>query len=257
MTRVLRALGITAVLIVVCSLLGAGSAGAAGGRAARAGDAMTGAPAVGACYDLTYKQAWDRSAAESTVSCSRRHTMTVVAVGTLPAGYDWATIGDKKLPIEVGKAVARTCGPGTKRHVAGPVVLARTLWSEWFYAPTKEQVDAGARWFSCEVALLSATRFLPVPAGQPKRIGGKIPSSVAKCARKARGGYPDVPCSTRHQWRATYSVLVHKRSADKPAQAAALRICPQHVGKKGDWLWNWRYQTKQSFVLTCLRKTKH
>ena len=72
MTRALRLLGI-----------GTASAGET------VPDPMSGAPAVGACYDLTYKQAGGDSTSEATVDCGGKHTLIVGAVGQLPESFDW------------------------------------------------------------------------------------------------------------------------------------------------------------------------
>ncbi|WP_028644014.1 septum formation family protein [Nocardioides sp. URHA0020] len=248
-----RTLGITAVLALIVALLSLGSAAAEDTPA----DPLAGAPAVRACYDLTYKQAYAHDTNEATVPCGHRHTMVVTAVGKAPASIDWATLDwDKQLPAALVNAINRTCDPATTKLLGTPRKRALTLYDQYWFAPSKEDVAAGAHWFSCLVALTESTRLLPIPSGQPKKIGRKIPKRIAHCARTARTSYPTVACSRPHRWRAVYAKPIRGRLTDKRALAAAKRTCPRHVSSE-EWLYFTTWVSTKKFIIGCSTKTRH
>jgi hypothetical protein len=252
MTRELRILGLAAVLALISGLLAVGTATA--GEAVP--DPMLGAPAVGACYDLTLKQANGHAAPESTVACSGRHTMAVTAVGTIPASADWATLDwDKKFPTALSRAIDATCDPAVRKLIGSEARRALTLYEDFFFAPTEAEIASGARWFSCEVVLKAPTALLPLPKGQPAKLGASIPDQVARCAKAVKGGYVNVVCSRAHQWRATYAKKIRGKPTDKTLLRAAKRTCPRHVTSKR-WLYYGQYISRTAFVVGCSSRTK-
>src|SRR6476661_2442799 len=217
MSRMLRALGVVAILSVICGLLAAGSAVAADP------DPMAGAPEVGACYDLTIKQAYEFASPKAPVECATRHTVVVTAVGTLPSSLDWATIDRSHLPAALVSAVDKTCDPSVATLVGAPTRRALSLYTGYWFAPTDADIAAGARWFSCELALAETTRLVPLSAGQPSKVGRPVAKKVGRCG-DARGNY--VLCSRTHRWRATFATTVDAKPSGKRIAAAAVRICP-------------------------------
>lgn len=246
MSRVLRALGVVAVLSVICGLLAAGSAVAADP------DPMAGAPEVGACYDLTLTQVYGVSSPEAPVGCGSRHTVVVSAVGQLPDSLDWTTIDPSHLPAALVRAVNSTCDPAIKTLVGSPTRRALSLYTSFWFAPTDADIAAGARWFSCEVVLAESRALVPLTAGQPSKVGRSVAKKVARCAN-AKGNY--VACAKRHQWRTTYATTVAAKPTDRQVLRAAMRICPRHVSSR-----TWRYGSPiregRSFVLICMSQTR-
>jgi hypothetical protein len=253
MNRTLRALGATAALVLVAGLLGTGSAVAG----ETTSDPMGGAPAVGACYDLTLKQANLHAAPARPVPCSGRHTMVVTAVGTIPASVDWATLDlDKRYPAALRRAIDSTCNPAVRKLLGSETRRALTLYQDYFFAPTEAEIEAGARWFSCEVVLRAGNALLPMPQGQPAKLGRTIPDQVARCAKAVKSEYVSVACSRAHQWRATYTKAVRGKLTDKTLLRAAERTCPRHVTSKR-WLYYGQYSSRaKTFIVGCSDKTR-
>ena len=247
MSRVLRALGVVAVLSVICGLIAAGSAVAADP------DPMAGAPEVGACYDLTVKQAYAFSSPEAPVDCGSRHTVAVSAVGQLPDSLDWASVDRTQLPAALVKAVNSTCDPAIAALVGSPTRRALSLYTNFWFAPSDADIAAGARWFSCEVALAESHSLRPLASGQPGKLGRPVAKKVARCG-DSKGNY--VVCTKRHQWRTTYATKVTAKPTDRQILRAAVRICPRHVSSRA-----WRYGSpirngRTSFVLICMSQTR-
>ena len=249
MTRALRILGILAVLTLVATLLGIGSASAGEDTT----DPMTGAPAVGSCYDLTLKQASRFASPEGTVDCTRRHTLVVSALGALPASLDWATIDQDQFPKALSRAIVQTCDPAADK-ILGSNLATRylSLYSTWFFAPTKAQVADGARWFTCAIGLSDSARMLPLSNGRPSRITKPVSKDVARCVNSR---YDYVACSRTHSWRATSAFIVEKKLTKRTERAAGRR-CARQVATPGS-LVSVRSQGKREFVAACYTKTRH
>ncbi|GAA4707639.1 septum formation family protein [Nocardioides conyzicola] len=252
MTRALRCLGVTAVLVLLAGLLGVGPASAGETDP----DPLAGAPAVGACYDLTLKQAYGHSSPKPAVECTGDETMFVTAVGEVPASFDWADVNWKKFPAAMSRKLTTTCDPATKKLLGTPTRRALTLWDSYWFAPNKREIAAGARWFSCSVALTSSTKLLDLPAAGPAKITGSIPDAVARCAKAVKGGFAAVACSASHQYRTTFSKVVRGKATDKSVLKAANRTCPRHVVSR-EWLYRTSWVTRTTFVLACSNKTRH
>jgi hypothetical protein len=250
MTHRPRAWGVIASLALLASLFSTGSASAGETEP----DPMTGAPAVGDCYDITYKQAYGHAIAERTVDCSRRHTLAVVGVGTVPDSVDLASIDwDKPMPEALGRAMDKVCTPGTNRTLGtSKTARALSLYSQgyWWFTPTDAQVAAGARWFSCEVGIDDGRKLLPLPDGQPTRLTKPVDSDVARCA-DTRGDF--VVCSKRHAWRATTAFLVNKKLTEK-SQKAAVGKCARRVSSR-EWRWSTIPTEVRQFAVACFSKT--
>ena len=218
---------------------------------ARLADPMVGAPAVDDCYALTYKQGFKHAISEKTVDCGRTHTMRVVAVGQLPTSVDWE---DSKA---VHKVVTKTCDPAWQKITGKqPTVTYRTLWSSWWFAPTEAQIDDGARWFSCEVALNLGERLIPLPKGKLPKATKNPADSIARCATKR---YTTVPCSKPHAWRTVFTFTTKGQGkGDRLTQSlrrAAIRRCGPAV--PGDnFLWSARHLESRTYVIACLQETK-
>jgi len=247
MTRALRLLGVTAVLALLAGLLGIGTASAG----ETVPDPMSGAPAVGACYDLTYKQAGGDSTSEATVDCSGKHTLIVGAVGQLPESFDWDDSSERYTYSN------KICKPfWHKYYVIGkPSSYLTLLYGVWL-APTQAQRDAGARWISCEVGIATDGVLLPLPKGGPAKATKKPASSIARCA-DAR--YRVTPCSKKHAWRATYAFGVTAKGKDKAVasklEKAAARTCPRKVSSE-TWLRSFRPIDENRYAIACFSKTR-
>lgn len=252
MTRALRLLGVTAVLVLLAGLLGVGPASAGETEP----DPMFGAPAVGECYDLTLKQAYDHASPKAAVDCTGAETMFVTAVGEVPASFDWTTVDwDKKLPASLVRQLGATCDPATKKLLGTDVRRALTLYESYWFAPNESEIAAGARWFSCSVALTTSKKLLDLPAAGPAKISSSIPNALARCAKAVKGGFANVACSSSHQFRTTFAKLTKGKLTDKSLLKAAKRTCPRHVSTR-EWLYRGDWVSTTSFVVACSSKTR-
>lgn len=248
MLRAPRALGVITAALLAGSLLGAPALAADP-------DPNAGNPGAGACYDLTLKQAYESSSPEAPVSCGGRHTMVVTAIGELPASVDWATVDWDDLPDALGREIDATCAPAAAKVLGPHPRRAKSLYRVYWFAPTEAEVEAGARWFSCLVAPTTSAKLLPIPDGHPRKLKAKIPNGLARCAKKVKGGFATVACSSPHGWRTTYTRAVSGKATDKNALKAARRFCPKHT-RSDDWLYTTDYINAKVFVLGCSDKTK-
>jgi hypothetical protein len=218
-------------------------------------DPTAGAPAVGACYDITYRQASQHAIPEKTVSCRKRHAGLVAAVGRLPAGFDWTYIDpDESLSDRLNEKITGTCERATAKILGtDQVARFRSLYYRWSYRPTDAQVEDGARWFSCVIVLAEASKLLPLGRHQLRHLTNPPPSSVARCANR-RGRY--VVCAHTHAWRASWAAVVHEPLTDRRLKATVRNNCPRHVSSRS-WLYASKPLTARSFVYACFAKTRH
>lgn len=139
-------------------------------------DPMSGAPAVGTCYDITTDELYQSAVTRDPVDCATRHTYVVTAVAQLPDGVDYAP---KKASF--GRLVMKTCYP-SMNDALGTTTKERRLtdfFGAWFI-PTRAQRDQGARWFECGLVMYGASKIVPIP--QDLNIGDPpYPSSIARC----------------------------------------------------------------------------
>ncbi|GAA4707645.1 hypothetical protein [Nocardioides conyzicola] len=243
MTRALRLLGVTAVLVLLAGLLGVGTASAGETDP----DPLAGAPAKGACYDLTYKQGWEHSVPEAPVECSDDHTTVVIAVGQLKAGVTWDS--PEKT---ISKNVGAQCGAAFAAKIGSkPALLMYSQYNWFWFAPTDAEQEAGARWFSCHLASLEDNALSDLPDKLP-RAGRNLPDVLARCyvGRK----YAATTCADRHDWRLSYATVVRMKPTAKNLDKAAKRICPRHVSSRV-WLRSAVPIDRKSFAIGCSTKT--
>lgn len=218
---------------------------------ATAGDPLAGAPSVGACYDMTFEEAYDEPMTHPT-DCADRHTLVVVGVHQLPASVDW---DDSERRIWQ-RGVQRSCEASWRTTVGtNPALLYRTLYSSWWFKPSKAQRADGARWFTCAVGMTTSQKLVPLPTGPLPRPARQNPDAITRCGSK--GGF--VPCSARHQLRMVHTFVVRATGNDearvKVADRAQARTCPRAVDARR-WAWSWRSVSDAKIVVGCLKRTR-
>jgi hypothetical protein len=188
------------------------------------------APEVGECHALSLEQATAPSAEDTGVRCRGRHTSVTVAVRPLDL------LDDGHL-LDVDSAAAadrftRTCSPRLARWAGGDEETRRLsrLQVVWF-APTREQVEAGADWVRCDlVAVASEQRLLPLPARSRGMLDRpRVAERFATCgtASPDAGGFERVSCGQPHRWRAvgTHDFAAGSRYLGDAATAALESRC--------------------------------
>jgi hypothetical protein len=219
---------------------------------AQAADPMTGAPAVGSCYDLTLKQAYVESSGKPAVSCGAKHTVVVGAVGAIPAGVGWK---DEKRLFE---AAEKTCKPFWNRQLGrSHVARYQTLLTAFWLMPTPAQRSEGARWISCLVGLQAGDRLVALPKGDLPRVTKSPADSIARCLTKK---LQFTPCSAAHAWRATHVFGVTARGSVKARGAtlerAAKRVCARKVAsRRFTFSARPRTTTSSSYAVACYSET--
>lgn len=166
-------------------------------------------PQVGDCHRMTLREVTAVSADDTSSDCSHRPTTVTVAVGRLPS------TGGEVDPesARAQQAMARTCTPRLARWLGTDergLRLSR-LTAVWF-APTPEQLEAGQRWFRCDlVGFGKGQQLLPLPP--PSTLQGALGRDASReryalcgTARPGDKGFTRTTCDRRHTWRAISTV---------------------------------------------------
>lgn len=233
--------------LAVLALALTGALTAAGGTASAAEpDPMAGAPAVGSCFDVTIKQGMGDRLNEAPVPCSADHTLLTSAVVEVPAGVDITDAGDVDDAVECASARERLVGKDPRQR-------ALTLYYDFMFLPTADQVAAGARWASCHVAVWDAKGLNDLPQTLPK-LKKKPADAVARCLSAGR---KTVTCAEKHAYRATVAVFVKASGSDKAVERAMKtkgpRTCLPRTGRTG--LYGWYRYTDTKVLVTCYTRT--
>ncbi len=241
--RTLRVLAAAAALVLAGSSVVAAPAQAGQDPAATAG-----APKVGSCVDMTLKQAIAESYTGAAVSCSAAHTGLVTAVGSLPSGLDWSSSS-----TEIKDLVNARCLSAAQKLV-GPNVLQhyRSQYTRFWFRPTASQRDAGARWFSCVLAISEDSTLAELPR-RLVQLSNHLPDSVARCVTST---YDYTTCADSHTWRSTHAFYVRGTLTKKSLDRAAGAVCPRFVTGR-NWLRSAWDISGPRFIVGCYTKTAH
>jgi hypothetical protein len=174
------------------------------------------APAVGSCYTMTWREIQSMTNSNPVVSCDGPHQALTVAVPTLPSGVDRTDAS------AVARRVFPTCAPAIAAAVGGWRNYLRSLYGDGFFVPTQAQWDQGARWVRCDLLLFTGGRALQ---NLPARPGAGLTDRATLCRAGRTTGYAVVPCSRRHQYRATTTIRMSAWNGTKAAKAFAARAC--------------------------------
>jgi hypothetical protein len=228
--RTNRILASLAALLVVASgfaLLTTAPSNAAAGRAAQ----LPAKPRVGQCRTTTFAQSFNMADSHKPVPCSKAHTMHTFAVPNVPKRLAYKNIGAAKLEQVAVTACTR---PFWKALGGSFATRDETAYTWVYFAPTKAQRKAGARWLRCDVILpmtlpgatssqLAPLSNLPFPV-----IGNRsITDAIRSCLTAVNHGYVTT-CDHPHAARSDRTFTI--ASATKPSQAtvnaAAATKCP-------------------------------
>jgi hypothetical protein len=241
-------LALLAPALIVPALLVPGAARAADEPAP---DPMAGAPAVGDCADITLKGAYKRSVPNAAkISCDKRHTTEVVAVGLLPddVSYD----DDEAL----WDAVEETCTPAWQAYWGKDRLMQmRSLYVGYWFVPLAQQQEKGARWFRCDLTRQGDDALLEQQGTFTAKVTKKkVPASVGRCATEKT--WVTVPCDKKHGWRHTgaFATDTMPKNADKRAaelRRLAIKKCPG-LTSTDEWLYASRSIGDWRYVVVCL-----
>lgn len=210
-------------------------------------DPMAGAPAVGECSTMTFEDAVGRSAPDLQVPCKGRHTTVVTGVGQLPEDVTWDQDG------EVYAAVQEACDPGWQAVTSVDHLLYRqSAYQEFWFYPTAEQRDAGARWFRCDLARVQGADLLTTRGETLPKVKPRLHDTVRRCMDAS---YRGTVCFARDAvWRSksAYWLRVPKRDARarKVVYRSALERCPEY-SRSGSFAWQWFADEERRWVVVC------
>lgn len=191
-------------------------------------------PEVGSCHALTWDEGLKRSDPDDPVSCNGTFTSRTYLVPNVPLGVDMRD------PDQLQRVVDRKCDPAYEEAVS--TSIRRRLmasYSAYWFAPTSAEIDAGARWVRCDLALAGGLRKLaPLPVevrvpalGQPLH-----PDQEARCWGGKRQQYAVTVCARPHAYRAVGPFQMSGRSypSDRQFARAASRRCSDFT-RTGRW----------------------
>jgi hypothetical protein len=225
------------------------------GTQQRAG-AMTGAPTIGTCSTMTAAQGAARSDHSTVVDCSQSHTAQVAGVVKLPKGLQW----DQASTARLFHVIVSGCLPQVHATLGrNNATRDSSAYDYVWFAPTKAQRAAGARWLSCSVIRPKGTTLADLPTSTvPFLPDGALPDTVARCLN--RNGY-DTPCSAGHLWRATGTFSVSGTyPGPKVLTRKAIAKCASRVRAGKPYAWTYRDKTTWNVggdhVVVCYSKTR-
>ncbi|GAA1946776.1 hypothetical protein GCM10009798_02250 [Nocardioides panacihumi] len=191
--------------------------------------ATSGTPKVGQCHQLTSGQLAAVADPTKPVRCGARHNLVTIAVKTSPTSL--AGLSDAE-HTELG---VRLCNPAFNKALGRTATKrAMTAYGLFFFAPTPQQIAAGARWIRCDVGLEAGRRLVPLPKKLARPV---VPQRLTDGVRRClTGAGLTTTCSRAHAFRSISAFLAPTSTAyptDDQFLRLASRRCPS----------SWRYAT--------------
>ena len=175
------------------------------------------APALDACYRLSYDEAVAPTNDDAPIACDKGHTTQTFAVGQL----DLVTNGHL-LAVDseaVRTQVAHRCPAQLAAYVGATdeqlrLSLLRPVW----FTPTIEQSDAGAAWYRCDVIAVSGDKRVAKIdrnlAGALKKPEGRTEFAMCGTAQPGTPEFSRVLCGEDHSWKAISVIDLAEKSKD-------------------------------------------
>ncbi|GAA4369845.1 septum formation family protein [Nocardioides caricicola] len=201
-------------------------------------------PGERACYLLRYDAAVADHNHADPVSCRREHTAATYYVG------------DVRIPTE--QRAAQQCPARLDGYLGGDAeARALTMLRPVWFTPTPEEVEAGARWFRCDVVALAADgRLAPLTGpveGALDRPETRDQYAMCGTAEPGSRDFRRVICARTHTWRAisvvpfsarTYPGEAAVREAGQdPCQAAGAAVADDSL----DYRWGYEWPTRDQW----------
>lgn len=212
-------------------------------------------PEVGACYDLSFKQAVKPTTKKKSSTCGKEHTASTYAVELLDVVVD-----GHLLAVDSDRArnqVSSTCIERFGRWVGGSEQDRRlSMLAPVWFSPTLEQSDNGELWFRCDVVAVGAERELTPYTGTLKGAlgtsAGRDRFGLCSTASPDSEDFRRVVCSADHGWRALSTVDLEAKkfpgeaaegTAEGPCQDAARNVADDAL----DYDWGYELPTKKQW----------
>lgn len=214
---------------------------------------MAGAPAVGTCADMTWDDAIAETAPATTVACDRRHTTQVVAVGQLPDDLSWDRMR------QVGTAVTAACAPSWEDVTSDDHLLyRRSAYQKFWFIPSTEEREAGARWFRCDLARVKGKDLMTVKSAALPTVTPNLHGHVRRCMTK---DFLGTVCTAHYRtvhWRGKDAFWLSVPTNDAKAQQKVGRVaidrCADAV-RTPSYAWSWFADENRRWVVVCYEKS--
>lgn len=212
-------------------------------------DPMAGAPAVGSCWVLTWPEAAGETAPDSGVDCAEEHTTQVVAVGQLPDGVAWDQWA------QVTKAVDAACDPAWEAVTTDdPLLYRRSAYQRFWFMPSVEQRDAGARWIRCDLAREHGEELLSVTGTVLPPVTRALRAEVRRCMTTDFRGTVCSASDRMVAWRGRGAFELAVPSSDARARRKVNREaeaeCPRWTRTRS-YAWSWFPDRDRRWIVVC------
>jgi hypothetical protein len=216
------------------------------------------APAMNACYRLSYDEAVAPTSDDKAVPCQKAHTGQTFAVGKLDLISHGHLLGVDSDAVQA--QVAHRCPDQLASYLGATkeqlrLSLLRPVW----FTPTVEQSDAGAQWYRCDVIAVTGDKSVAKVGHSVfhalKSAEGRDEFGMCGTAQPGTAAFTRVLCRDDHSWKAI-SVIDLADQAGKngrwpgqkvvaaagqdACQAAARAIAPDAL----DYQWGYEWPTK-------------
>lgn len=219
------------------------------------------APAVDACYRLSYVEAVAPTSEDDPAPCDKGHTSQTFAVGQLDLvnnGHLLAVDSDA-----VQKQVSNRCPAQLASYVgATDAQLRLSLLRPVWFTPTMEQSDAGAAWYRCDVIAVSGDKSVGKIdqnlSGALKTPEGRSEFAMCGTAQPGTKEFSRVPCREDHTWKAISVIDLADKAGKSGAYPgeAAVRNAGQDACQEAaraiasdalDYEWGYEWPTKDQW----------
>lgn len=212
-------------------------------------DPMAGAPAVGSCWVMTWSEAAGEVAPDTGVDCTEAHTTQVVAVGQLPDGVTWDQWS------QVTSAVDAACDPAWEAVTTDdPLLYRRSAYQQFWFMPSEQQRDAGARWIRCDLAREHGEQLLSVTDAELPPVTRSLPAEVRRCMT---ADFRGTVCSASDRlvaWRGRGAFELAVPSSDTRARRKVNREaedrCPRWTRTRS-YAWSWFRDHDRRWIVVC------
>jgi hypothetical protein len=212
--------------------------------------APTASPQVGECHAMTLKRAGAYADPSAPIPCSKRHTSVTFGV----AEVSTPLVG---LSEQAVVSMAEDACVALQIELLGRNVTRRatSAYALLFFQPTRAQLQAGAQWFRCDLALFAGRKLLPMPAHLHRPVLTKHRSdSTERCLTSERFA---TPCSAKHSYRPVD--VIRFRPGAYPTKAgfrhAGTRYCPDR-GTYYTWSVSSEWKAGDRYLVCYTRTTR-
>lgn len=212
-------------------------------------------PRAGACHTLTYQQALASTAPSAEVPCTRTHTAQTYAVGRIDDVVDGHLLAVDSTRVQ--HQVASSCPASLPGYLGRSAdALRLTMLRAVWFTPTLDQAAAGARWYRCDVVVLSGSTLAPLTAPLKGVLSSPRAGQYAMCgtAKPGAPGFQRVPCSAPHTWKALSVVplAAGPYPGQQAVQAAGTAQCQQAAANTApnalDYQWGYDWPSAQQWA---------